>query len=68
MRNKRILCLAISVLLLLLIFAGCTKQQEAPQASETIKEVSSLSDLENKKIGVVTGTMTAVLVPMDWKI
>jgi len=63
MKRKRILCLVLVLLMLESIFTGCAKQQKALPEVETSEGYTSLSDLDNKKIGVVTGTMTAVLVP-----
>lgn len=61
--SKRILCLLLAVLLTLCCFAGCGKQLGSQEEENASGEMTRLSDLSGKKIGVVTGTMTALLVP-----
>ena len=62
MTTKRVLCLLLAVFLIACCFAGCGKQP-AGQTGAHPAEMTTLSDLSNKKIGIVTGTMTALLVP-----
>ena len=62
MTTKRVLYLLLAVFLIACCFAGCGKQP-AGQTGAHPAEMTTLSDLSNKKIGIVTGTMTALLVP-----
>ena len=60
MRIRKCLCLLLALVTILMIFAGCgpDKEDEIGLDGET-----KLSDLSGRKIGIVTGTMTAVLLP-----
>ena len=60
MRFKKMLCLIIALITILLSFAGCgfAKEDEIASNGE-----SKLSDLSGKKIGVMTGSIQAVMMP-----
>ena len=57
---KRILCLLFALLMVGSLLTGCgsANNDDIGLGGET-----KLSDLSGRKIGIVTGTMTAVLVP-----
>ena len=54
---KKFACFMLAVLLMFGCFAGCKQQESAD------KVYTNMADLENAKIGLITGTMTADLVP-----
>ena len=60
MNFRKWICLIMALITILFAFAGCgsEKNDDIVLSGET-----KLSDLSGKKIGIVTGTMTAVLVP-----
>ena len=60
MKMKRILCLLFALLMVGSLLAGCgsANNDDIGLGGET-----KLSDLSGRKIGIVTGTMTSVLVP-----
>ena len=60
MRFKRWLCVIMALITILMTFAGCSS---ANNGDSTLGSVEKLSDLSGRKIGIVTGTMTSVLVP-----
>ena len=60
MRFKRWLCVIMALITILMTFAGCSS---ANNGDSTLGSVEKLSDLSGRKIGIVTGAMTAVLVP-----
>ena len=58
--KKRIFCLCLAVLLLMSCIAGCKQNsgdEQRPSGNST------LSDLANKKVGVVTGSIQAIMLP-----
>ena len=60
MMKKRIFCLCLAVLLLMSCLAGCKQNsgdEQRPSGNST------LSDLANKKVGVVTGSIQAIMLP-----
>lgn len=62
MKKKRLLCLFLTILMVASMLLGCTKS-ENPEAKEESNAASTLSDLSDKKIGVMTGSVLAILLP-----
>ena len=60
MKIKRIICLLFALLMVVSLLAGCGS---ANHDDIGLGGATKLSDLSGRKIGIVTGTMTAVLVP-----
>lgn len=60
MRFKKWLCLIVALITVLWSFAGCNPGQNDDMSLDA---ETCLSDLSGKRIGIVTGTLTSVLVP-----
>ncbi len=57
--KKRVSCLLLVLMLCLLCLAGCQSKEEANEEPEA----SKIQDLAESRIGLITGTMTALLTP-----
>ena len=58
---QKILCLILALVTVIACFSGCKSDGEGE--TSVSGEINKLSDLSGRKIGIVTGTMTSVLVP-----
>ena len=60
MRMRKWLCVILALITILLTLAGCSSETDAPIGSG---EETKISDLTGKKIGVMTGSIQAVVFP-----
>lgn len=59
---KRAICCLLAILMLL-TFAGCAQEPDTTSADTNSDTKTSLADMSNAKIGVVTGSMQAIILP-----
>ena len=61
MKLKSWVCLILAILTVMACFAGCAAEKNDGDASADT--ISKMSDLSGKKIGIMTGSVQAVLLP-----
>ena len=60
MRLKKWLCVTLALVTILLLFAGCNPKTEEQIGTDGATKISDLAD---KKIGIMTGTIFAITMP-----